>query len=127
MIDEEKFAKPFYEAVESFKALNDFSHDRNNIQECEFHLSHFQYQPAYSFVQRLLAEYETSMNSVSEFNNGQRVIINQTPSVWSEEKIKSQLLHFHNYIPAYAFAWECKKELAKTILFGLAKGLKTGG
>ena len=124
MTNEEQLLKSFYEAMDLFKVVIEFSHDRDNIQECEYHLVNYQYQTAYSFVQKLLAEYENEMNSVSDYNGGKKVYINQTPVAWSDEKVKNLLLHFQDYIPAYALKRECKAELAKMVLFGLAKGFK---
>ena len=116
--------KDFYKIMDFFKTRKEFSHDRENIQECEYHLANYQPQIAYNFLQRLLAEYETPMNSISEYNSGFKVVITQNSPVWTDAEIKTKIMHFHDYIPAYALKRECKAELAKTILFGLTRGLK---
>ena len=116
--------KTFYESLELFKNAKEYEHDCANIRNCEYHLANYQHHTAYAFVQELLREYETGINLVSEFNNGFKVVITQTPTAWTDEEIKYKLIHFHDYIPAYAFSRECKKEIAKQILFGLANGLK---
>ena len=122
MTNEERQIKAFYEALELFKTCKEFAHDRENIQVCEYHLINYNYQSAYSFVQNLIKEYETGINSISEFN-GNKSVVPDNP-MWSDEKVIVRLKHFHDYIPAYAFARECKKEIAKNIIFGLARGLK---
>lgn len=114
----------FYESLKFFKTTKEYEHDRENIRNCEYHLVNYHHHTAYAFVQKLLREYETGMNLVSEFNKGFKVVITQTPTAWTDEEIRHKLIHFHDYIPAYAFSRECKKEIAKQILFGLANGLK---
>ena len=124
MKNEEMQIKAFYEALELFKTSKEFAYDREYIQACEYQLINYNYQSAYSFVQKLLSEYETSMNSISDFNSGLKSIATETAPNWTDFELKRKLKHFHDYIPAYAFARESKKEIAKQIIFGLARGLK---
>lgn len=125
MTNEEMEIKAFYEALELFKTSKEFAHDKENIHECEYHLSNYNYQEAYSFVQKLLREYETSMNSISDFNSGLKSIATETAPNWTDFELKSKLKHFHDYIPAYAFARESKKEISKQIIFGLVRGVNS--
>lgn len=122
MMNEETQIKAFYEALELFKTCKEFAHDRENIQVCEYHLSNYNYQTAYYFVQNLIKEYENGINSISQFNGNKSVVPDN--SFWSDEKVIDRLTHFHDYIPAYAFTREFKKEVAKQIIFGLERGLK---
>ena len=125
MTNDEIQIKAFYEALELFKTSKEFAHDRENIHECEYHLSNYNYQEAYSFVQKLLSEYETCMNSISDFNSGLKSIATETAPNWTDFELKNKLKHFHDYIPAYAFARESKKEISKQIIFGLVRGLNS--
>ncbi len=124
MTNDEMQIKAFYEALELFKTSKEFAHDRENIQACEYHLINYNYQSAYSFVQKLLSEYETSMNSISDFNSGLKSIATETAPNWTDFELKNKLKHFHDYIPAYAFARESKKEIAKNIIFGLTREME---
>lgn len=105
----------YEKALEQVKTAVEFVKDCNNITRCENALRNFERGQAMAYLQDMIQEYGSQINTFGIWGDGVRVVNGVPLEQITDLEIRIQLQYVSRHIPAYVLLREGEKELAKRV------------
>lgn len=109
------YQSEYEKALEQVKTAVEFAKDCSNINRCENALRNFERGQAMAFLQDMIQEYGSQINTFGIWGDGVRVVNGVPLEQITDLEIRIQLQYVSRHIPAYVLLREGEKELAKRV------------